>query len=156
MKIMKASRTTTFTKVVSLILVLTLFCPIIASAAVIEPSQPNASYYLTSYGAYIGPLGGGQVKVYFSVTGTTEMEMIGATRVVLYESSDNSNWSIVGNYHYSTTSGMMGYGYTRYSSSTPTYYGTAGYYYQAYVTIWAGNGTDGDSRSFWTSVKQAT
>ncbi|MBQ8833667.1 MAG: hypothetical protein IJ001_01915 [Oscillospiraceae bacterium] len=37
-----------------------------------------------------------------------------------------------------------------------TYYnGKAGYWYKAYVCIWAGREGDGDTRYFWTSAKQA-
>lgn len=152
---MKKTTKRTVVRVTAFLLLVAMLCPN-ALAAVIEPNLPDASLYLTSYSAYVGPLGGGQIKVYFSVTGKTTMDLIGATRVVLYESSDNANWDIVANYHYSETSGMMSSGWVRYNGNTPTYYGTSGYYYKAYVSIWAGNDGQGDDRYFWTSTVQAS
>ena len=139
-------------------LILTFATPLSVSAATIpEVNLPNASYYLTSYGGSVNRLGGGAVQVYFSVTSTSSsMAKVGATRIVLEESSDNVNWSGAATYHYSSYPSMMGSG-TRYNTTVPAYQGTSGWYYRAYITVWAGTSmTTGDSRSFWTTTVQAT
>lgn len=141
-----------------LVLILAFGTPLRVSAATgPDVTLPNASYYLTSYGASVERLGGGVVYVYSRTTGTSSWAKIGATRIVLEESSDNVNWSTVGNYHYSAYSSMMGSNVTRHVCTTPNYQGHSGWYYRAYVTVWAGSSmSTGDSRSFWTITVQAT
>ncbi len=144
-----------FYRLFSLILVFALLSPIPAQAAVSEPVQPYASYYLREYSAYVYPAGSGDIQVYFEAHGVSILDELGCLSVSIYESTDNINWTWVKTFTHDSTSGMLGYNIYSHFGHVD-YQGVAGRYYKAYVTIWGGDNGDGDSRSFWTSVKKAT
>ena len=138
-------------RLVAVILIAMMLLPMGVSAAV----QPRASYYLDSYNAYVYAAGSGKIRVYFNVEGTGYMDEIGALSIKIYESKDNSTWTRVVTRTHDSTSGMLSYN-DDYHSGYVSYSGVAGRYYKAYVCVWAGEGGDGDTRYFWTSVKKAT
>lgn len=142
-------------RILSLVLIIAIMAPTSAQAAIIEPVQPYASSYLSSYSAYVYPASSGKVQVYFEVHGTNYMDELGCLSVSLYESTDNVNWTWKKTFTHDSTSGMLGYN-VYYHGGHVDYQGVAGRYYKAYVTIWGGDNGDGDSRSFWTSAKKAT
>lgn len=139
-----------FMAVVMIILAL----PVCVDAATVDPVQPNASSYLSSYNAYIYLAGGGLVQVYFNVEGTGMMDELGALSISLYESTDNSNWTWKKTFTHDSTSGMLAYNDFFYASNVD-YQGVEGRYYKAYVCLWAGKDGKGDTRYFWTNVKPA-
>ena len=137
-------------KVVVLLLVVVLACPVNANAV-----EPRASDYLGAYTAYVYPAGWGKVQVWFTVTGTNDMDEIGTLTIQLYESKDNENWTWLKTYDYPDNPGMLDYNdYTH--TGHVEYNGTIGRYYKAYVCVWAGKDGDGDTRYFWTTPKKAT
>lgn len=141
------------TRSCSLILAILLFCSFIPmNAAAVDA---RASYYLSSYQAYVYPAGSGEIQVWFNVTGVDYMDEIGALSIHLYESTDNTNWTYKKTFRHSDYSGMLDYD-DIFHSGHVSYQGVKGRYYKAYVCIWAGKGGDGDTRYFWTSAKQAT
>ena len=142
-------------RLVAIVLTMTLILPVGAHAAVVDTVQPYASDYLDSYNSYIYPAGGGKIQVYFTVTGTRTQEALGALTIQVYESTDNSNWTLVRAYSHRNNSNMMGYNKVFHAGNVD-YQGVAGRYYRAYVTIWGGGLTVGDSRSFYTVAKLAT
>ena len=147
---MNKKKTSRAFRMVALLLVIVLLLPVSAIAA-----DARSSLYLDSYGAYIYPAGWGKVQVWFNVTGTNDMDEIGALEIQLYESKDNENWTWVDTFQFSDYSGMLGYD-DYYHSGHIEYNGTIGRYYKAYVCVWAGKNGDGDTRYFWTNVEKAT
>ena len=141
-------RKSVLVRIVSILLVIAMTIPMSVSAVV----QPRASAYLDNYNAYVYLPGNGEVRVYFNAQGTNTMDELGALRIELYESKDNSNWTWVDTFNHDTTSGMLSYN-DDYHSGYVSYDGVAGRYYKAYVCIWGGKDGDGDTRYFWTSVK---
>lgn len=137
-----------FFRIVAVVLVIVLVTPIGAAAAV----QPRASYYLSSYNAYVYLPGDGEVRVYFNVEGTDDMDELGALTIEIWESTDNSDWYWVKSFTHDSTPDMLSYN-DDYHSGYVSYDGVAGRYYKAYVCIWGGKDGDGDTRYFWTSVK---
>lgn len=137
------------TRAIALVLALVLMTPISATATTI---QPRASAYLSTYTAYVYLPGDGEVRVYFNVEGTDDMDELGALRIEIYESTDGVNWDWVETFSHYSTSGMLSYN-DDYHSGYVSYDGVAGRYYKAYVCIWGGKDGDGDTRYFWTSVK---
>ena len=136
--------------ILAIVLLFCSFVPINASA-----SEARASYYLSSYQAYVYPAGSGEIQVWFSVTGVDYMDDLGALWIEVYESSDNSTWTYKKTYMHSDYAGLLGED-DFYHSGHVTYQGTAGKYYKAYVCIWAGRNGGGDTRYYWTSAKKAT
>ncbi len=142
-------------RIAAILLVLAILLPVGASAATTATVHPRASNYLDSYNAYIYPAGSGKIQVWFTVTGVDYMDELGALRIAIYESTDNSTWTWVKTFTHNTTSGMLGYN-DYFHDGHVDYQGVTGRYYKAYVGIWAGENGNGDNRYFWTSSKKAT
>ena len=136
-------------KLIALVLAFSLISPCTASAATTESLQPYASNYLTSYSAYVHVTSSGEVQVWFDVMGTGDMDEIGALRIVLYESSDNSNWDDVKTFLHESTEGMLFEDDFYVSSHVSWADGSTSKYYKAYVCVWAGKNGSGDTRYFW-------
>jgi len=147
---MKQKKISSFFVVISLLLVLVLILPVSAMAV-----ETRASYYLDAYSAYVYPAGWGKIQVWFSVTGTNDMDEIGALEVYLYESTDNENWTWVKTFEHQDYSDMLEYNDYHHTGHVE-YNGTLGRYYKAYVCVWAGKDGDGDTRYFWTNIEKAT
>lgn len=139
-----------FCRMVTLLLVIVMLCPINANAV-----EPRASYYLDAYSAYIYPAGWGKVQVWFTVDGVNYMDEIGALSIMIYESTDNENWTWVKTFQHSDYPDMLGYDDILHSGHVE-YQGVIGRYYKAYVGVWAGKDGDGDTRYFWTYPEKAT
>lgn len=83
------------------------------------------------------------------------MDEIGVLSILLYESSDKTNWRHVKTYSHENYASMLIEDDWAHSSYV-SYNGTAGKYYKAYVCIWAGKNGSGDTRYMWTPVERAT
>ena len=136
-------------KIVSLILIFVLVIPTPVQASTDDQVMPLASYYLDAYSAYVYVTASGQVQVWFEVMGTGDMDEIGSLRIVLYESNDNKNWSIVKTFLHESTSGMLFEDDYYVSSHVSWANGSTSKYYKAYVCVWAGKNGTGDTRYFW-------
>ena len=137
-------------RVVAIILIFACIFPVNAMAV-----ESRASDYLSSYTAYVYPAGSGKIQVWFNVVGVGYQEALGALTIQIYESKNNSNWTLVTAFIHNNNPDMMGYN-TYYHSGHVDYQGVAGRYYRAYVSIWGGGLTVGDNRYFYTSSKLAT
>lgn len=136
-------------KVIALCLVLALSLPSTVFATEIAPVAPYASHYLSSYSAYVYVTATGQVQVWFDVMGTGDMDEIGALSIMLYESSDGTNWQRVTTFRHSTTAGMLENNDYYISSHVSWSGGSTSKQYKAYVCVWAGKNGAGDTRYFW-------
>ena len=137
-------------KFAALLLALTFICPIHAGAV-----EPRASDYLDSYNAYPYAAGWGKIQIWFNVTADNYMDDIGSLKIMIYESTDNTNWTWVETFTHNTTAGMLAQNQIVYQSHVE-YQGVIGRYYKAYVCIWAGKDGGGDTRYFWTGSIKAT
>lgn len=113
-------------------------------------AEARASYYLSSYSAFVYRASGGKLEIWFDVNATGTMDDVGALTIILQSSSDGSTWSHVKTYQYTSYSSMMAH--NTYSLDTHVnYYGAStSLYYRAYVTVWAGKNGGGDSRQILT------
>lgn len=146
---MKLGRKSCLFKLIAFALVFSLIAPCTVSAATTESIQPYASNYLTAYSAYVYVTTSGEVQVWFDVMGTGDMDEIGSLRIVLYESSDNSNWDDVKTFLHESTEGMLFEDDFYVSSHVSWPNGSTSKYYKAYVCVWAGKNGNGDTRYFW-------
>lgn len=133
---------------VSFVLSLIIFMAPMASAAVYSSDYISRSVVSTS------KVSSGKVKVEFTVSGKYGVNEVGAKKVVIYESSDNETWTSKKTFYSSTTSGMITYG-VQSATSSVTYSGTAGYYYKADVTVYAGTSGTGDTETYPTNSVKA-
>lgn len=142
-----------FIRIISFILIIAFIIPLPAFAAVPETAEPAASYYLTGYSAYICPLGEYDIQIWWNVIGTGAMQDIGALRIRLYESTDKVNWTHIKTYLHTSYTQMIDHG-TGQSMDYVFYDGDHPCYYKAYISIYAGDESGGDTRYFWTPVEQ--
>mgnify|MGYP003463348626 CR=1 FL=1 len=117
--------------------------------------EPRASQYLSSYMAYIAPVGSGKIQIWFDVEGTAVMDKIGTTTIVLKESTNGTSFTPVKTFKSTSYSSMIASNKGSYTSYVP-YSGTAGRYYQAVVTVYAEKNGGSDSRVITTSTKKAS
>lgn len=143
------------TKVIAIILVISLTVPVSVAAAMPETVIPMASDYLASYTAYICAMGSGDLEIWFRVTGTGTQEYLGVLSIFLYESTDNANWYWVETFLDTEYDTMLSTNDWHHLDHVD-YQGVAGRYYKAYVQIWGGPAEGGDTRYIWTEVEQAT
>lgn len=136
-------------RIIAILLAFAIIVPYPVSAATAETVQPFASKYLTSYSAYVYVTSSGEVQVWFDVMGTGDMDEIGALRIMLYESSDGTNWSDVETFLHDSTSDMLFKDDYYVSSHVSWKGGSTSKQYKAYVCVWAGKNGSGDTRYFW-------
>ena len=154
MSFMNTRKHSYFLSLVAIVLVFSLLMPITANAAVPDTAAPAASDYLVSYTTYICSIGSGMLQIWWRVTGTRDMENIGTLTIMLYESTDNSNWYWVDTFLHTDYPHMLSHNDSHHMSFVD-YQGVTGRYYKAYVTIWSGGDTVGDARYMWTPVERA-
>lgn len=142
-------------RVLCLILAVVLVFGSIITAEAAE-AEAQASYYLSSYLAYIYPEGDGKISVWFEVHATGTMDEVGAITIRLREKAPGAtSWTSVKTYFYDDYPEMLGSDVNHYYGHVD-YEGTPGYTYFAYVTVWAGDDGDGDSRILATAEVVAT
>lgn len=142
-------------KAVVFILVLALMTPVSVNAAMPETVIPMASDYLAAYTAYVCAMGGGDLEIWYEVTGTRPQEYLGVMSIFLYESTDNVNWYWVKTFQHEDYSQMLATNAWQHINHVD-YQGVVGRYYKAYVGIWGGPDDTGDARYIWTPVERAT
>lgn len=152
---MKRKKNRLLVKLIAIILVVSLCTPVGVQAAVPETVQPMASAYLLDYTAYICAMGGGDLEIWFEVTGTRTLADIGVLTVFLYESTDNSNFYWVKSFSFTDYPNMLWHN-TYICMDHVDYEGIPGRYYKAYIEIWAGPEDGGDVRYIWTPVELCT
>lgn len=140
-------------KLIAILLIVSLGAPISAQAAMPETVAPMASDYLMAYTAYICAMGGGDLEIWFEVTGTGRWADIGVLHIYLYESTDNSNFYWVKTFQFTDYENMLLHDDYFCMDYVP-YKGVPGRYYKAYVQVWAGPEDGGDTRYFWTPVER--
>ena len=152
---MERKKSRLLVKLIATILVVSLCAPINARAATPEVIEPTASAYLMAYTAYICPMDGGDLEIWFEIVGTGTQADIGVLTIRLYESTDNANWTWVKTFRYTDYPNMLLHN-THFCMSHVDYQGVPGRYYKAYITIWAGPADGGDVRYIWTPVELCT
>jgi hypothetical protein len=133
----------------SLILsVILILCLTMSAAA----ATTRASDYLSRYSAYVNPDGNGNVSVWFEVQGVHTMDEIGVLTIRIQEKpSGSSTWTTVQTFMHTDYPELLEYN-DSFHWGHVDYSGTKGYSYRAYVTVWAGEDGDGDSRVITTEA----
>ena len=131
-----------------------LLCMLSGLFCVSANAAARSSNYLDGYRAVLTPTGGGKIVITVDVDGLTSMTQIGASKIHLYESTDNANFTRIKTYNYANYPSMMGSG-KHFFEDVVTYNGTAGRYYYAIVYCYAGNSTGYDQKAYTTSIVRA-
>ena len=121
-----------------------------ASAAV-----SRASDYLDDYTATLTALGNGRIAVTVDVSGTGPMTEIGASKIYMYESTNNTDFYQVATYTSDEYPEMLTSG-SYYFDDAIIHNGVAGRYYIASVYFYAANNTGSDTGHYTTRSCRAT
>lgn len=126
-----------FLRCTCLILVMSMLLTVPAFAA--ETVDPRASSYFMKCSVYVGELSGTTFEAWFDVTGTGIMDVIGAEFIKIQQSSDDSNWTTVKTFSRSSYSSLIDTDTVTHAAGV-SYTATGGYYYRAYVQLYAEKG----------------
>ncbi len=144
------------TRLISSILLITLFFALSFSVQAAEPITDNSpmpigSSYINSYVAYCTDKGDGKLAITFSIDGTGPiMDEIGTVTIDIMEKAPTaSKYSVADTYICSAYPEMMGENARTWSGEVE-YDGTVGYTYKAIVTFWVEKDNAGDSSIYTT------
>ena len=139
-----------FFKFIAVCLILLLALPMPASAVTSDSVMPRASRYLTAYNTYICDVGGGNIQIWYEVTGTGYMDEIGVLSIELYEVNSDGSLTWLKTFQHEDYSTMLSYN-DDYIYSYVSYQGSSSKTYKAQVCIWAGKNGSGDTRYMWAT-----
>ena len=144
-----------FIHITALILVLMTIFSIPAAAAaaasVPSPAQPQSDAYIAAYYASMGSYSKGTVTVAFHTTGTSLMDTIGATSIVVYKWNSTQP---VASLSSSYTASMLGH-YSISHSNSYTFTVTPGEKYYAYVYCYAAKDGGSSTQAYRTAYATA-
>lgn len=124
-----------FTKYVCLVLSLTMLLAIPAQAA--ENENTRSSSYFTRSSVYLYETSGTTFQAWFEVTGVRTLDKIGASEIKIQRSSDNENWTTMKTYTMDNYYSTLICEDTAVHVACVTYTGTRGYYYRAFIKLYA-------------------
>ena len=139
---------------VSLVLALAMVLAVPVSA--MENGNQRASDYFAAYRAYFDQVSGSNYEIWFEVTATGWMDELGVKSITLKRSTDQSSWTTVGTYSMSNYSQMVN------TNGAVTHVGyvdctcTPGYYYVAFVELYAKDGNTTATNTVWTTTLDLT
>ena len=119
-------------------LVIVIFMTIPAFAT--EAINPKASSFFLKCSTYLCNVSGETFEAWFDVTGTGTMDEIGANFIKIQRSSDGTNWTTVRTCAKANYLDLIDYDSVFHTSGI-YHEGTGGYYYRAYIQLYAKNST---------------
>ena len=137
-----------FVRCTCLLLVLSMVLAVPAFAA--ESVEPKSSSFFMSSGVYLCNISGNYFEAWFDVTGVRTMDVIGAKTIKIQRSSDGSNWTTVKTFTMDSYSHLV-YNNTAGHTAGVSYTGSSGYYYRAYVELYAKKGVNVGTMDEYTS-----
>lgn len=127
-----------FVKCVCLLLAAAMMMTIPANAA--EDMSARSSSFFMKCNVYLYEVSDTIFQACFHVTGMKIMDKIGASEIKIQRSSDNETWSTMKTYSMADYSSMIAEDSITHTSYV-TYVGTKGYYYRAYIKLYAEDST---------------
>ena len=113
----------------------------------------RSSLYLDSYRAWLTPKNNGAINVTIDVQAVDYMDNVGATKVIIYESTDGgSTWAQDKVYVRALYPELLEQDTYLYYNTPITHIGTPGNKYYAIVTVYAGDSTGYDTREYITPI----
>lgn len=123
-----------FIKCICILITLSMLLVIPAMAAEL-PDARSSSFFMSS-SVYLYKTSSKTFEAWFDVTAVRTMDKIGASEIKIQRSTDNENWSTVKTYSMDDYSSMIREN-TAGHESYVTYTGSSGYYYRAYIKLYA-------------------
>lgn len=136
-----------------------LMLTLLLAAALAVPafaSSARSSLYLSRYRAWLTPESGAKVDVTIDVEAVDDMDDVGALAVEMYVSADGgSTWSRDGSYASALFPELLDHDTFWYYDTPISHQGIEGYKYYAIITIYAGDHTGSDRRTYQTTTVTA-
>lgn len=126
------SRCISFLIVVAMLLVMPAFAA--------ENPDTRASSYIMSTCIYLDKTSNNQFDVWFEIIARGQMDEIGAYEIKIQRSADGQNWTTMTTFTPTSSNGMVDVN-THAHAGYVSYTGTVGYYYRAYIVLYAENGS---------------
>lgn len=123
-----------FFRVISFFLVAVMLFSTVAFAA--EEASARASNYFLASSVYLYKTTGTTFQVWFDVKSVKTMDELGASMIKVQRSSDGETWTTMKTYSKADYPELICEDTVRHAACV-TYTGTAGYYYRAYVELYA-------------------
>lgn len=127
-----------FFKCVCLLLVMSIVMAVPVCAT--ENTNARGSRFFAASSVYLDPTGGTAFQIWFDVTAIDTMDELGAKKITIQRSTDNANWTNISTYTKESYTSMICKNTIRHTSYV-TFYGSSGYYYRAYVELYAKDGS---------------
>lgn len=138
-------------KATALLLAVSILVVVLAIPA--SAALGRSSLYLSCYRAWLTPKNNGTVRVTIDVQAVGNMDDVGATKVIIYESSDGgATWVQDGIYLSTVFPELLQQNTYWYYESPIDHIGRPGNKYFAVITIYAGDSTGYDTREYQTTT----
>ena len=115
-----------------------------------ETVEPKGSRYFGNSSVFLCNVSGKTFEAWFAVTGTGTMDVIGVNFIKIQRSSDGSNWTTVRTYTKESYPSLIDNNTTTHSAGV-SYTATGGYYYRAYIQLYAKKGVNYGTMDEYTS-----
>lgn len=138
-------------KFIQIICLLVVISTLVAIPAYATEQSERASLYFAAYRAYCHAASSTTIEVSFNVIGASVMDEIGASEILVQQSSDQINWTTVKTFSRAYYSEMI-------ATNRGTHGATlscnvdSGYYYRAFVTFYAKNSSGFGEKYYYTDV----
>lgn len=134
-----------FVRTICLLLVLSVVLAIPALAA-----ESRASHFFMSSSVYLANVSGKSFEAWFEVTAVEGMDILGAKTIKIQRSSDGSSWTTVKTFSKDTYTNLVDTNTGTHATGV-SYTGSSGYYYRAYIQLYAKNGVNTGTMDRYTS-----
>ena len=125
-----------FTRCIAFLLVCVMMVSTTAFAA--ETLEPRASLFFAGSSVYFWNTSGNSYEIWFDVTAVGTMTELGASKITVQRSTDESSWTTVRTYYKEDYSQMTDDSTASYANCVP-FTATTGYSYRAIVYLYARN-----------------
>jgi hypothetical protein len=115
-----------------------------------EAEESRGSNYFGHYSVYLCNISGSSFEAWFDVTGTGTMDVIGVSFIKIQQSTDGSNWTTVRTYTKESYPSLIDYN-TTFHTAGVSYTATGGYYYRAFIQLYAKKGVNSAIMNEYTS-----
>lgn len=134
-----------FVRAICLLLVLSMALTIPALAA-----ESRASHFFMSSSVYLCNVSGKSFEAWFEVTGVRTMDVIGAKTIKIQRSSDGTNWTTMKTFSKDSYPSLVDTNTGTHAAGV-SYTGSSGYYYRAYIQLYAKSGVNTGTMDRYTS-----
>lgn len=115
-------------------------------------SQPRASLFFAAHNCFLYRVDSSTFKICFDVTATGTMDELGVRSIEVDRSADGENWSLMRTYDAEDYPQMLCENTGSHEGEITYRYATPGYYYRAYITLYAKNSSGTGTLYRYTAV----